>query len=120
MASFFPKPGLERQDPFIRLHAVNVYVRNHDRSLRFYLDQLGFQLAIDARMESGDRWVAVAPPDGSAVLNLVEARPDSHEYKLIGRNTHVSFVTEDVAAKFQEWRIGGAIPAHTPAAPHQI
>ena len=44
------------RDPYLRLHAVNVYVRNQERSLRFYLDQLGFDLAFDGRLQSGERW----------------------------------------------------------------
>jgi hypothetical protein len=39
--------------------------------LRFYVDQLGFALVVDENYESGGRWVAVAPPDGSTVLALV-------------------------------------------------
>jgi serine phosphatase RsbU (regulator of sigma subunit)/predicted enzyme related to lactoylglutathione lyase len=92
-----------RQDQVLRLHCVNIFVRDYDRSLRFYLDQLGFHLAFDTRLQSGDRWVAVAPPDGSALLSLVVPKPKSQEYKLIGRATQIVFVTEDVAAKFQEW-----------------
>ena len=72
---------------FLGLHAVNVFVRDQDRSLRFYVDQLGFHVAFDARLQSGERWVAVAPPDGTAVLTLVAPAPDSKEYKLIGRPT---------------------------------
>jgi serine phosphatase RsbU (regulator of sigma subunit)/catechol 2,3-dioxygenase-like lactoylglutathione lyase family enzyme len=93
---------------------VNVYVRDQDRSLRFYLDQLGFHLAFDARLQSGDRWVAVAPPDGSAILSLVVPKPKSQEYKLIGRSTQVVFVTEDVAAKFHEWSMRGVRFQYTP------
>ena len=96
-------PSLSTPDLHLRLHCVNVYVRDQDRSLRFYLDQLGFRLAFDARLQSGDRWVAVAPPDGSAILSLVVPKPKSQEAKFIGRSTQVVFVTEDVAAKFQEW-----------------
>jgi serine phosphatase RsbU (regulator of sigma subunit) len=82
---------------------VNIFVRDQERSLRFYVDQLGFHLAFDAKLQSGERWVAVAPPDGTAILALVAPKPDSREYKLIGRATHVVFFTEDVAAKYQEW-----------------
>ena len=89
--------------PHLRVLSINVYVRDQDRALKFYLDQLGFHLAFDARLQSGDRLVAVAPPDGSAILALVAPKPDSQEYKLIGRSTRVVFITEDVAAKFQEW-----------------
>jgi serine phosphatase RsbU (regulator of sigma subunit)/predicted enzyme related to lactoylglutathione lyase len=107
-------PLPDRQDPYLRLHAVNIYVRDQDRSLRFYLDQLGFNLAFDARLQSGQRWVAVAPPDGTAVLTLIAPDPDSPEYKLIGRATQVVFVTEDVAAKYREWRERGVRFGHTP------
>jgi serine phosphatase RsbU (regulator of sigma subunit)/predicted enzyme related to lactoylglutathione lyase len=105
---------MDRQKPYLRIHAVNIFVRDQDRSLRFYLDQLGFELAFDARLQSGQRWVAVAPPDGTAVLTLIEPEPDSQEYKLIGRATQVVFVTEDVAAKFREWSQRGVRFRHTP------
>jgi serine phosphatase RsbU (regulator of sigma subunit)/predicted enzyme related to lactoylglutathione lyase len=109
-------PGLklDRPEPHLRIHCVNVFVRDHDRSLRFYLDQLGFHLAFDARLQSGDRWVAVAPPDGAAILALIVPKPGSPEYKLIGRSTHVVFVTEDVSAKFQEWSKRGVRFHSTP------
>jgi serine phosphatase RsbU (regulator of sigma subunit)/predicted enzyme related to lactoylglutathione lyase len=85
------------------MHAVRVFVRDLERSLRFYRDQLGFRLAFDARLQSGQRWVAVAPPDGTALISLVAPGPSSPEHKLIGRATQVVFVTDDVVAKFREW-----------------
>src|SRR5580765_8016716 len=110
-----PSPhGPDRRDPYLRIHAVNIYVRDQDRSLRFYLDQLGFDLAFDARLQSGERWVAVSPPDGTAVLALIAPDPDSAQYKLIGRATQVVFVTEDVTAKFREWSKRGVRFRHTP------
>ena len=98
---------LDRHDPYLRVQSVTIYVRDLDRSARFYVEQLGFDLAFDARLQSGRRWVAVAPPDGTANLTLVAPEPDSEEYKLIGRPTQVTLVTEDVVAKFQEWRKRG-------------
>jgi serine phosphatase RsbU (regulator of sigma subunit)/catechol 2,3-dioxygenase-like lactoylglutathione lyase family enzyme len=100
--------------PHLRIHAVNIYVRDQDRSLRFYLDQLGFNLAFDARFGSAGRWVAVSPPDGAAVLLLVVPKPGTPEHKFIGRATQVSFVTEDVMAKFHEWRKRGVRFGHPP------
>src|SRR5712664_1584927 len=111
MGNFASPP---RRDLHLRLHCVDVFVRDQDRSLRFYLDQLGFHLALDARLQSGDRWVAVAPPDGSAILSLVVPKPKSQESKLIGRSTQVVFVTEDVAAKFHEWSMRGVRFQYTP------
>jgi len=104
----------EAPDPYLRLHAVRVFVRDQDRALRFYLDTLGFELAFDAKLYSGERWLAVAPPDGTAVLSLVAPKPKSPEHKLIGRATQVVFVTEDVPAKFREWRKRGVKFAHAP------
>lgn len=89
--------------PHLRIHSINIYVRDQDRSLRFYLDQLGFHLAYDAKLQSGERLVAVAPPDGSAVLSLIAPKPNTQDYKLIGRSSRVVFITEDVIAKYKEW-----------------
>jgi serine phosphatase RsbU (regulator of sigma subunit) len=101
-------------DPFLRVHAVNVYVRDQERSLRFYLDTLGFELAFDARVESGQRLIAVAPPDGTAVLTLIQPAPHSPQYQLIGRATQVVFVTEDLPATYREWRSRGVRFLGTP------
>jgi phosphoserine phosphatase RsbU/P len=101
--SFHP----DRQDQYLRLSAVTVFVRDQDRSLRFYLDQLGFSLALDTRLPSGDRLLTVTPPDGTATLALVAPKPHSEEHKLIGRSTQIVFMTEDVSAKFEEWRQRG-------------
>jgi catechol 2,3-dioxygenase-like lactoylglutathione lyase family enzyme len=97
----------EGQQLHLRIHAINIFVRDQDQSLRFYLDQLGFSLVGDIRLGTGERWVAVAPPDGSAVLSLVAPKPDSREYEFIGRPTQVVFVTENVVAKYGEWRRRG-------------
>ncbi len=82
--------------------------------MRFYLDQLGFVLAFDARLQSGQRWVAVSPPDGTAVLTLIAPSPKSKAYELIGRPTEVVFLTEDVLAKYREWSRRGVRFRHTP------
>src|SRR5205809_7970646 len=84
-----PRP--DRKSPYLRFHAVKIFVRDQDRSLQFYLDQLGFSLVYDARLQSGERWVAVAPPDGTAILALVAPKLGSKEYGLIGRATEVAF-----------------------------
>src|SRR6266699_1028907 len=57
---------LNRQDPYLRLQSVMIYVRDLEQSLGFYLDQLGFQLIFDARVQPGRRFVTVAPPDGNS------------------------------------------------------
>src|SRR6266567_3426073 len=104
-----PAVRLDRGDPYLRLQSIIIYVRNLDRSLEFYVDLLGFQLVFDARDEkfAGRHFVTVAPPDGTANLTLVAPERDSEQFKLIGRPTQVTFVTEDVLAKFREWSTRG-------------
>jgi len=97
--SFHP----DRRDLYLRLGTVSVFVRDPERSVRFYVDQLGFELALDMESPSGERLLAVAPPDGTAILALVSPRPASEEYKLIGRPTPIEFLTEDVFGKYKEW-----------------
>jgi serine phosphatase RsbU (regulator of sigma subunit) len=100
-----PPPG--RQDPFLGIHAVNVYVRDQDQSLKFFVEKLGFNLAFDGLLQSGDRWVAVAPPDGTTVLALIVPKGDSEQDKLIGRPTGIVFLSENVIAQYEEWRRRG-------------
>jgi serine phosphatase RsbU (regulator of sigma subunit)/catechol 2,3-dioxygenase-like lactoylglutathione lyase family enzyme len=105
---------LDRQDPYLRLQSVTIFVRDLEKSLSFYLDQLGFQLVFDARIQPGSRFVTVAPPDGTASLTLVAPEPGSEQCKLIGQPTHVTFVTEDVIAKYREWSKRGVRFQFTP------
>src|SRR5271166_6118821 len=100
--------------PYLSIYFVNIFVRDQERSLRFYVDQLGFDLAFDASYQAGRRWVAVAPPDGSTVLLLIQPKRDSAEYKLIGRATQVVLVTEDVPSTYQKWRKRGIRFGFTP------
>ena len=90
-------------ESFLSIHAVRIFVHDLDRSLHFYLDQLGFRLVIDTRLQSGERWVAVSPPDGDTILTLVAPRPKSVEHKLIGRATQVVLITADVMGRFHDW-----------------
>ncbi|HEX4810201.1 MAG TPA: SpoIIE family protein phosphatase, partial [Bryobacteraceae bacterium] len=60
------------------------------------------------------RWLGVSPPNGTAVLTLIQPKRDSAESKLIGRATRVVFVTEDVAGKFRDWSERGVRFRHAP------
>jgi serine phosphatase RsbU (regulator of sigma subunit)/predicted enzyme related to lactoylglutathione lyase len=93
----------DRQDLYLRLGTVTVFVRDQERSLRFYLDQLGFEVAVDERLPSGDRMLTVGPPDGTAILTLACPKPGSDEHQLIGRPTQIAFLTENVSRKYEQW-----------------
>ncbi len=100
--------------PYLRIFKSTVYVRNHDLSLKFYIDQLGFSIVADARFDFDGRWVAIAPPDGTAVLALIAPKPGTENYKLIGRNTQVGFISEDIDATYELWRNRGVRFHHPP------
>jgi serine phosphatase RsbU (regulator of sigma subunit)/catechol 2,3-dioxygenase-like lactoylglutathione lyase family enzyme len=102
------------ESPYLRIFKSTVFVRNHDRSLQFYVDQLGFSVLADTRYEFGGRWVAVAPPDGSAILALVAPKRGSEHYKHIGRHTQIAFIAADINATFELWRSRGVRFHHPP------
>ena len=122
MASLLP--SVNPDAAYLGVHAINVYVRDQERSLKFYIDKLGFQIAFDGHQESGERLVAVAPPDGTAVLALIQPDPSSPQYRLIGRSMHVVFVTDDVLGRYREWLGRGVRFRNTPrlrrAVHHQV
>lgn len=109
---------LDGGGPYLRLHFVSIYVSDQERSLRFFVDKLGFTVIADARFASGNRWVEVSPPDGTAVLALVRPMADFHEEHLVGNSGLVTFLTEDVERTYREWLERGVhftIPPQTPA-----
>jgi serine phosphatase RsbU (regulator of sigma subunit) len=107
-------PAREGHDLYLGIQAVDVFVRDLEQSLAFYVNQLGFKVVSDVILQSGRRRVGVAPPDGTAVLNLITPDAESEEFRLIGRPTQVVFVTEDVPAKYSEWRKRGVRFGHAP------
>ena len=103
-----------QQSQYLRIFYSTVFVRDHDRSLEFYVGQLGFTVIVDTRFEFGGRWVAVAPRDGSSILALVAPKRGSENYKLIGRHTQIGFIAEDINATFELWRSRGVKFHHLP------
>jgi phosphoserine phosphatase RsbU/P len=93
---------LDGKDLYLCLHFIMIFVRDQERSLRFYVDRLGFRLVVDQQFESSGRWIEVAPADGTASIALVLGAPGSDAEKLVGRDTQAYFITEDVGAKFNE------------------
>jgi phosphoserine phosphatase RsbU/P len=109
---------LNATTPYLRLHFVSVYVSDQERSLRFFVDKLGFSVIADVRFASGSRWVEVSPPDGAAVLALVLPMKGFNEERLVGNSGLVTFLTEDVDRTYREWCERGVnftIPPQMPA-----
>ena len=88
--------------PFLRMNFATLWVRDQERSRRFFVDQLGFHTFVDVPV-GGGRWIVVAPPAGIPGLALVVPPQGSAESKRIGQNTGLSFLTENVRAVFEKW-----------------
>src|SRR6516165_6718669 len=92
--------------PFLRLNFVTLWVRDQERSRRFFVENLYFEAIVDVPTPEGGRWVIVAPPAagwltglegvGFPGLALVVPPEGSPDHQRIGQNTGFSFLTEDV------------------------
>jgi len=98
---------IDDTDPYLCLHFVIIYVRDFDRSLRFYVDQLSFRVVVDHRFDNGQRWIEVAPADGNAHIGFAPLQPDDDPEKLIRPEARIWFITEDVNRKYEEWNARG-------------
>ena len=112
--------------PFLRLNFVTLWVRDQERSRRFFVEKLDFEAVVDVETPDG-RWIVVAPPAagwltgtaGVALpgMALVVPPEGSPERQRIGQNTGFSFLTEDVRSLFQEWSRRGVRFALPPMEP---
>src|SRR5690349_8857188 len=110
--------------PFLRLNFVTLWVRDQERSRRFFVEKLHFEAIVDVTMPEGGRWIVVAPTSigwlrgtagaGLPGMALVVPREGSAEHQRIGQNTGFSFLTEDVRGVFEEWSRRGV---HFPVPP---
>jgi catechol 2,3-dioxygenase-like lactoylglutathione lyase family enzyme len=74
---------------------VFVPVADQERSLRFYVDQLGFEKRGDFEYGGSHRWVEVAPPGSAIALALV---PPTEGQATAGDQAHCAFATTDIEA----------------------
>ncbi|HWW96703.1 MAG TPA: SpoIIE family protein phosphatase [Edaphobacter sp.] len=93
--------------PYLRIFKSTVYVRDHERSLDFYVNRLGFSVVADVDLTYDGRWVAIAPPDGQAILALVAPKPGTEKYRFIGRDTQIGFISEDINTTYELWQRHG-------------
>ena len=99
--------------PFLRLNFVTLWVRDQERSRRFFVEKLNFEAIIDVQIPEGGRWIVVAPTAagwlsgtasaGLTGITLIVPPEGSPEQQRIGESTGFSFLTEDVRSVFEEW-----------------
>jgi serine phosphatase RsbU (regulator of sigma subunit)/predicted enzyme related to lactoylglutathione lyase len=93
--------------PHLRIFKSTVYVSDHERSLEFYVNKLGFSVVADVNATYDGRWVAIAPPDGQAILALVAPKPGTDKHRFIGRETQIGFISEDINTTYELWQRHG-------------
>ena len=56
---------------------------------------------VDRTFENGGRWIEVRPPDGSANIALALRNPVP-THTIVGGDSQIYFVTEDIWTKYKE------------------
>src|ERR1700734_1918337 len=90
--------------PHLRVFKSTVYVSDIDRSVDFYVSKLGFSVLADINATYDGRWVAIAPPDGQAILALVAPKLGTDKHRFIGRETQIGFLSEDINVTYELWQ----------------
>jgi predicted enzyme related to lactoylglutathione lyase len=96
------------------IETVAVYVSDQERALRFYVDQLGFELRKDTTMgpaADAPRWIEVAPRGAQTVLVLFT--PPGLEDR-VGASSGLVLLCEDIHATVAELQIRGVEFAQEP------
>lgn len=96
-----------------RIKFASIPVRDQDRALDFYVNQLGFAVQTDQPMGPGKRWIEIRPPKGDTGLALFT--PDGHEDR-IGSFTGLSFECDDVQKTYDELKAKGVEFVKSPQA----
>ena len=69
------------------ISAITVVVPDYDEAIRFYVENLGFDLKEDTPLSESKRWVVVMPP-GAHETGLLLAKADgSEQLRAIGNQT---------------------------------
>lgn len=84
---------------------VIVPVADQERSIRFYVEQLGLEKRTDVAFGDGQyRWVEVYPPSGSTGIALAPPPPGQAAE---GRETGIALATDDADAAHAQLRSRG-------------
>lgn len=97
---------------YVRIQAIGVHVRDLERSVAFYGGTLGFTVIDPPSQPTGEKLVFVAPPDGAAVLILVESDPASRSNSA----PDIAFVTDDLDRQHRQWSQRGVVFREPPRA----
>lgn len=84
---------------------VVIPVTDPDVAVRFYCDELGFEMRVDHVLGPDFRWIEVAPP--GALTTIALATPRGGMWGPVGGDTNVNLACDDVAAEHARLRERG-------------
>lgn len=93
-----------------KLTLFKVYVSDQEQARRFYVEQLGFEVAEDKKL-GGYRWLLVKAPGNDEVCLNLEIAKTEEEKALVGRQAAAqplfSIVTDDCARDYLDLKRRG-------------
>ncbi|GGK76689.1 VOC family protein [Mangrovihabitans endophyticus] len=81
----------------ITINTVALYVTDQERSRRFYVDVLGFEVRADSDMGGMGRWLEVAPPGSPTAFVLADAAGFDRKDR-VGSSADITLRSDDVHA----------------------
>ena len=87
----------------IDVASVAVPVADQDRAVRFYVENLGFEVRLDVPTPDGRRWVQVATPGGRVAVTLVAGGDPS----AVALDTGITLATNDADHDHEALRAAG-------------
>jgi predicted enzyme related to lactoylglutathione lyase len=86
------------------LKFVGIPSRDQQRTLRFFTEQLGFEVSTDQPFDGQQRWIELRI--GNSLTRLVLFTPRGHEDR-IGTHFNGSFACDDVQATYRQLKSRG-------------
>ena len=77
------------------IRTVAIPAEDQDRTVAFFVDQLGFETQMDAELTEGFRWIEVASPGSDVSVAIVAASSELPS----GVDTGIRFVMTDAEAE---------------------
>jgi lactoylglutathione lyase len=78
---------------------VNVFVRDQDTALKFYVEKLGWEVRRDDSM-GPIRWIEVSPAGSQTTIVLVDSAFPLFSAEKVGRYTELQIFTDDIQSLY--------------------
>ncbi len=98
-----------------KLNHVTIWVKDQDKALHFYRDQLGFKVITDdATTVPNYRWLTVAPPQQTEVEIVLATPTDPNDEAQIGKQGTWVLGSDNIDADYEQLKSRGVKIHHEP------